>query len=143
MATPVSQEDWLRYRALLPQKHDLCQIPLPTTLPYQGTLRGSVNYIPPESLLRGLREWLENRGERSVCYFLTEYVREEEGLFEVEVSELTERTLANLNANFENVITAKDFSWALFIDHEGGLHVAGPAELFSRLQALLENTTRK
>lgn len=134
MPTSVPKEAWLRYSALIPRKRDLYKILLPSTLPYCGRLKRAVNYIPPESLLKALREWLENRSEQSAFYFLTEYVREEEGLFEVEISELTESPLSKLNANFENVITAKDFSWALFIDHEGALHVAGPKDLFSTLQ---------
>jgi hypothetical protein len=32
-------------------------------------------------------------------------------------------------------VAGTDFSWALFMDHEGQLHVAGPSELFSCLQA--------
>jgi hypothetical protein len=51
------------------------------------------------------------------------------------VSELTEAALSALNPGFENVLIGPDFSWALFMDHEGYLHVAGPQDLFSCLQA--------
>jgi hypothetical protein len=55
--------------------------------------------------------------------------------YEISVSELTETALSELNSGFENVLVGTDFSWALFIDHEGHLHVAGPTELFACLKA--------
>jgi len=40
------------------------------------------------------------------------------------------------------VVAGTDFSWALFMDHEGQLHVAGPSELFAGLQAWDKVTER-
>lgn len=136
MVKVLPKDLWLRYKALLPISHELYVPALPETLPYVGTIEGPFDYVPPEPVLERLRQWLHSRGTTSVFYFLTESVAEEQPTdYEISISELTEANLAALNNGFENVVAGPDFSWALCMDHEGQLHVAGPSELFSCLQA--------
>lgn len=135
MLKVVSQDVWLHYKTLLPTSHDLYIPALPETLPYVGIIEGSFDYIPPEAVLERLRQWFNNRGITSVFYFLTESIAEGHPTdYEMSVSELTEATLSELNTGFENVLVGTDFSWALFMDHAGNLHVAGPKDLFSCLK---------
>jgi hypothetical protein len=127
---------WLRYKTLLSTSHELYVPALPETLPSLGIIEGPFDYVLPETVLERLRQWLRSRGLTSVFYFLTEgspvgYPTD----YEISVSELTEATLSALNNGFENVLVGTDFSWALFMDHEGNLHVAGPDELFACLQS--------
>jgi len=127
---------WLRYKTLLSTSHELYVPALPETLPYLGIIEGPFDYVPPEIILERLRQWLSSRGIASVFYFLTEEVSESHPTdYEISVSELTEATLSALNNGFENVLVGTGFSWALFMDHEGNLHVAGPDDLFACLQA--------
>ena len=135
MIKAISEKAWLRYKALLPKTRDICAPVLPVTLPYRGRVtQGAIDYVPSGPLLNRLREWLNERGEESVFCFLTEVVSGQEGTdFEVGISQLTEHALSDF-VHLENVIVAKNFSWALFIDHEGNLHVAGPEDLFARLR---------
>ena len=134
MIKVLPKEIWVRYKTLLPTSHALYVPALPETLPYLGIIEGSFDYVPPEVLLERLRQWLSSRGVVSVFYFLTEEVSANDPTdYEIGVSELTEATLLELNNGFENVLVGTDFSWALFMDHEGHLHVAGPKALFSQL----------
>jgi hypothetical protein len=120
---------------LLSTSHKLYVPALPETLPYLGIIEGPFDYVPPETILEQLRQWLSSRGIVSVFYFLTEGISESHPTdYEISVSELTEETLSELNNGFENVLVDTDFSWALFMDHEGNLHVAGPDDLFVCLQ---------
>jgi hypothetical protein len=136
MIKVVSKDMWRHYKALLPTSHALYVPALPETLPYVGIIEGPFDYVPPESVLERLRQWLRTRGVTSILYFLTESVSENRPMeYEISVSELTETALSELNSGFENVLVGTDFSWALFMDHEGHLHVAGPTELFSCLKA--------
>ena len=135
MIKAISEDIWLRYKKLLSTSHKLYVPALPETLPYLGIIEGPCDYVPPETILEQLRQWLSSRGITSVFYFLTEgspvgYPTD----YEISVSELTEATLSELNNGFENVLVGTDFSWALFMDHEGNLHVAGPDDLFVCLQ---------
>ena len=136
MIKVVPQDVWQQYKTFLPTSHTLYIPALPETLPYAGTIAGPFDYVPPEPLLAKLRQWLRSKGVASVFYFLTERVAQDHPTdYEISISELTEANLAALNNGFENVVAGTDFSWALFMDHEGQLHVAGPSELFSCLQA--------
>ena len=136
MIKVASKDVWQHYKALLPTSHALYVPALPETLPYAGTIEGPFDYVPPEPVLDKLRQWLRRTGAASVFYFLTESVAEDRPTdYEISVAELTEATLAALNNGFENVVVGTDFSWALFMDHEGQLHVAGPTALFSCLKA--------
>jgi hypothetical protein len=127
---------WLRYKTLLSTSHELYVPALPEALPYVGIIEGPFDYVPPEAVLERLRQWLSSRGIASVFYFLTEGSSESHATdYEISVSELTEATLSALNNGFENVLVGTDFSWALFMDHEGNLHVAGPNDLFACLQS--------
>ena len=144
MIKAVSQDVWQHYKALLPTSHALYVPALPETLPYAGTIEGPFDYVPPEAVLAKLRQWLYRSGIGFVFYFLTESVAQDRPTdYEISVTELTEATLSELNNGFENVVVGTDFSWALCMDHEGHLHVAGPTELFSSLQARGGVTDRK
>lgn len=138
------QDVWLQYKALLPTAHALYVPALPTTLPYAGIIAGPFDYVLPDAVLARLRQWLASRGIGSVFYFLTESSADTHPTdYEISVSELTEATLSALNTGFENVLVDLDFSWALFLDHEGNLHVAGPNTLFACLQAWDEAEDRQ
>lgn len=135
MIKAISKNIWLRYKTLLSTSHELYVPALPETLPYLGSIEGPFDYVPPEAILEWLRQWLSSRGIASVFYFLTEGTSESHLIdYEISVSELTEATLSALNNGFENVLVGTDFSWALFMDHEGNLHVAGSDDLFACLQ---------
>ena len=136
MIKAISEDTWLRYKKLLSTSHKLYVPALPETLPYLGSIENSFDYVLPETILERLRQWFSSRGIASVFYFLTEGLSESHPTdYELSVSELTEATLLELNNGFENVLVGTDFSWALFMDHEGNLHVAGPDDLFACLQA--------
>ena len=144
MIKAISEDIWLHYKKLLSTSHKLYVPALPEILPYLGRIEGSFDYVLPETILERLRQWFRSRGITSVFYFLTEGLSEGHPTdYEIGVSELTEATLSALNNGFENVVVGTDFSWALFMDHEGHLHVAGPTELFSCLQAWDGVTDRK
>ena len=136
MIKAISEDIWLRYKKLLSTSHKLYVPALPETLPYLGIIEGPFDYVPPEAILERLRQWLSSQGIASVFYFLTEGSPESHPTdYEISVSELIEATLSALNNGFENVLVGTDFSWALFMDHEGHLHVAGPDDLFACLQS--------
>jgi hypothetical protein len=136
MIKAISEDTWLRYKKLLSTSHKLYVPALPETLPYLGIIDGTFDYVLPETVLERLRQWFSSRGITSVFYFLTESSPAGHPTdYEISVSELTEATLSALNNGFENVLVGTDFSWALFTDHEGNLHVAGPNDLFACLQS--------
>jgi hypothetical protein len=133
MIRTISDEAWGQYKALLPQTHELYVPALPANLPYQGKVEGNFDYVLPDEVLGRLREWLHSRGEESVYFFKTEGTDDEDMNFEVEATELTNESLAELEVHSENAIVAKDFAWAVFVDHEGAFHVSGPTELMQKL----------
>ena len=133
MIRTISDDAWRQYKTLLPQTRELYVPPLPTNLPYQGKVEGDFDYVLPDEELGRLREWLQSRGEESVYYFKTEIIDGEAANFEVETAELTNENLAELDVHGENVIVGKDFTWAVFVDHEGAFHVSGPEELMRKL----------
>ena len=144
MIKAIPQDIWLHYKNLLPTSHKLYVPTLPETLPYLGSIEGPFDYVPPEAVLQRLRQWLGRRGVVSVFYFLTESLSEAAPTdYELSMAELTEATLARLNSGFENVLVGTDFSWALCMDHEGKLHVAGSEELFACLHAWREGEARE
>lgn len=133
MARVISDDAWRQYKALLPQTRELYVPALPANLPYQGKLAGSFDYVLPDEVLGRLREWLQSRGEQSVYYFKTEGIETEDLNFEIKTAELTHDSLSELDVHSENAIVGKDFTWAVFVDHEGSLHVSGPIELMQKL----------
>lgn len=133
MARVISDDAWRQYKALLPQTRELYVPALPANLPYQGKLAGSFDYVLPDEVLGRLREWLQSRGEQSVYYFKTEGIETEDSNFEIKTAELTHDSLSELDVHSENAIVGKDFTWAVFVDHEGSLHVSGPIELMQKL----------
>jgi hypothetical protein len=136
MIKAISEDIWLRYKQSLSTSHKLYVPALPETLPYLGVIEGPFDYVPPEAILERLQQWLSSRGIASVFYFQTEGISESHPTdYEISVSELTEATLSALNNGFENVLVGTDFSWVLFMDHEGKLHIAGPDDLLACLQS--------
>ena len=137
MIKPMDESRWLQYRSLLSPGRELYSIPLPSNLPHQGSIDGSFGYVLPERLLRRLRAWLDKRQCEAIFLFMTEYTgkKKSEGFFEIPLADLTEQELMQLHIPFPNVLTSRAFDWALYIDHEGNLHVAGPGDLLSELQA--------
>jgi hypothetical protein len=129
----ISSEAWMQYKNTFSPARTKWDPALPADLTYQGRVAGQFDYVLPDEVLNKLRSWLSSRGEGSVYYFLTESTGEEATDFEIETAELSFENLNSINRSYENALTAKDFSWAIFVDHEGGLHVAGPAELLSIL----------
>ncbi|MGB7070436.1 MAG: hypothetical protein WBD22_13160 [Pyrinomonadaceae bacterium] len=123
---------WEEYRSLIAKTRDLYYLVLPANLAYCGKLNYVSAYVPDEWFFERLREWLTNRGEDSVYYFLTETTGDENTDFEITIDELTTEALLGLSRS-ENAIVSKNFEWAIFIDHEGDIHVAGIASLFSAL----------
>lgn len=133
MVREISPDAWERYKALLPKTRELYELALPVNLPYQGKVEGSFDYILPDEVLERLRAWLQSRGEESVYYFKTEGIEGEATNFEVDIADLTHESLSEVNGHAENAIVGKDFTWAIFVDHEGVLHVSGPPELMRQL----------
>lgn len=136
MVKAVSKEAWTRYKALLPKTRNIYEPVLPGSVPYQGKIEGSFDYVLPEELLQRLRDWLSQNGQTSVYYFLTESVEGETTDFEINTEDLTHNNMLKLNKANENVIVARDFTWAVFVDHDGTLHVSGPNDLFFLLSAV-------
>ena len=135
MIKNISENAWLRYKALLPESRKVYEPVLPENLPYQGKIEGQFDYVLPEELLARIREWMHKRGEKYIYYFLTESAQGEKTDFEVSISQLTHDNLFEINRSHDNAIVSSDFTWAVFVDHEGALHVAGPEDLFSLLRA--------
>jgi hypothetical protein len=106
---------------------------LPVTLSYQGQIMGPFSNVLPDEILHCLRGWLLKRAETKVFYFLTESCKGDQTDFQVDINQLNHDALYEVNKGMESLIAAQDFSWVLFLDHDGGLHVAGPQELFATL----------
>ena len=79
--------------------------------------------------MSALRAWLSSRGETLVYYFLTEVVKGDIPDYEFRLDELYSEILRKVNVGAENVLAGKNFDWAIFIDHAGCVHAAGPADL--------------
>jgi hypothetical protein len=135
MIRPADPRAWLEYKRRLPGGRELDTLPLPTDLPYRGVLRKSFNYVPPDSVLEALSRWMSGRKETDLLYFLTEYIGAEPTDYVISRSSLTEAELSAINNARQNVFVGVNGDWAVFMDHDGGLHVAGPAELYEVLNA--------
>lgn len=106
---------------------------LPTNLPYQGKIEGPPGATPPDEFLQCIRMWLLKRGETKVLYFITEFADGDEINFLVDIDNLNYQSLLKVNPFGENIIAAQDYSWLLYMHHEGIVYVAGPKELFDLL----------
>src|SRR3989338_86831 len=127
----VLQDHWLRYKALLPKKASSDQPKLPANLPYRGGIKGPFDYVLPDDVLSSLK-----------YFFPVEFSSGEEMLdYEFLVEELKHSIISEMYTGSENVLTGEDFGWALHIDHEGILHVAGPEDLFFRLREFFVEAT--
>ncbi len=135
MIRPADPAVWLNFTRRLPKGRDLYKLQLPADLPYRGKLQAVLDYVPPDSILQPLREWVARRTDTEVLYFMTEGVTGEPSDFVITLSSLTHDALASINVGRENVFVGMNGDWALFIDHEGGLHVAGPSDLFDVLNS--------
>ena len=134
-AAPLIRVPGFEYKRRLPAGRDLYTINLPTDLPYRGVLRKSFAYVPPDAVLDALARWMFARKETEVVYFLTEVIGEEPTDYVISRSSLTAADLSAVNDGRENVFVGVNGDWAVFMDHEGGLHVAGPTELYEVLNA--------
>jgi hypothetical protein len=140
MIQRASESEWQRFTAQLRKARAAGDPILPMQAPYRGVLPGNFDYVLPDDLFACLRDWLYGRGETDVLYFLTETADSQAGddSFVLSLWDLREDALSEVNSGFESVLTGSDFAWALFIDHEGKVHVAGPPELYNRLAACTE-----
>src|ERR1043165_2135352 len=129
-----AEQAWQKYKGLVSVNRKTFEPVLPANLEYIGAINAQVDYVPGENMLSRIRNWLQTRGEMGIYYFLTESIPEEIADFDVPLSELRRDTLLALNKGSESVITGKDFSWAIFIDQKGTIHVSGSADLFALLQ---------
>lgn len=143
MLEPAPEETWLKLERLLPEKWwerklDDPKRYLATNLPYHGFLEGSSSKVPPDEVLQCLQAWLLKRGETKVFYFLTESCEGDQINSWVNIDQLNCDALLEVNSFGENIIAAQDYSWMLFIDQNGKIHVAGPEELFLALRECWE-----
>ena len=127
----ISDKSWLSYKSLLTADFD--DLPLPANLEYFGTLDLIVDYIPNEKLLSCLRDWLRNNREKSIYYYLTECVGAKHTYYEIDTEDLTVENLQKINP-LENLFVGKQFDWAIYIHHEGQLHIAGEESLYQCLK---------
>jgi len=128
-------EVWAEFKSRMPKNRNAFEPALPANLAYRGKLDFKSDYVPTQSFLDCLRNWLAKQHESSVYYFLTETTGDEDTDFEVSANQLTNEALSSLNRGNENAIVGKGFDWAIFIDDEGYVHVAGNASLFDVLNS--------
>ena len=122
---------WHALQASLPPRREPTDPVLPVDLPRVGTLSGPFDYTLSDDLLDRLRQWLYERGEKTVHYFLTEGVsgNDEPQNFAIDLWDLSHEALSEVNSGYQSLLTSPDLSWALFVDDEGRVHVAGPRDL--------------
>lgn len=137
MVEMVGPDAWLRYSTLLSTDTDAA--PLPRSAQYRGTIAAKSDYVLSDDVLERIREWLVHRGEFKAFYFLTETAKSLEGRtdYRLDTWELTEENLSSLNSGFENVLAGEQFDWAIFVDHDGFLHVSGPQNLYDLIQRVI------
>lgn len=132
MIRAADASDWFEFERRLPASRDrLYRFYLPVDLPHRGAVRKAFDYVPPDAVLEAVKKWMAGRHETEVLYFLVEACTAEATDFVISLSSLTEHELGTMNPGRENVFVGVKGDWAMFMDHEGALHVAGPAELFS------------
>jgi hypothetical protein len=136
MVQVLGADEWRRFASVFSAHHAVGQPLIPPTAVYRGRLPGDYDYTLSGPLLSSLRDWLYERGESRLLYFLTESSKSmgEDVNFSVDIFELGEEVLQQLNPGVEAVLTGEQFDWAIFVDHEGGVHVGGPPELMERLR---------
>ena len=134
---PLSDDEaWVRYKRLLSRSstNTSADAKLPGNLPHRISLTCGFDYVPPAEFMNCLRTWLVKRGALRVFYFITETA---DGTmptdFAIPVSELTSENLCRINPGAESVMVAQDFTWAIFVDHEGRVHAAGPKDLMAAI----------
>jgi hypothetical protein len=122
---------WQTYQSLLTSKPHSGDLPLPVRLCYHGALACDAHPVPPRWLLDAIAAWLHTRGQEEFYVFLTEV---DETLsqrdFLASVADLTTPSFSVLPGYFyAKVLAGIDFSWAIFLDPDGGVHVAGEESL--------------
>jgi len=134
----IDESVWSRYRSLFPAGFRRSDLPLPGNLEYFGALQCTAHPVPPAALLEALAAWLADRGEDEVYMFLTEIDRTiTEKDYALGRAELTPTSFKGLQGYFyAKVLTAKDFSWALFVDADGVVHVAGEKSLYEAIASV-------
>lgn len=131
----ATHSEWEEFARLLdpgaPPNHPI----LPSGLAYHGAIPTSSGYVPPEEILGALRSWLAEQGESEVFYFLTETSPVQgNNSFRLQTWEVTESALRKLNRAYESVLAGVAYQWAVWIDHNSNIHIAGPEELRRRLE---------
>lgn len=141
MAEHIDNTHWARFAALLESPREPGTPVVPASVAHRRTFRTAFDYVPSDSVLGALREWLQERGEAKAYYFLTETIPVfgDQTNFSLHVWDLNADALRELNSGVEAVLTSNGYDWALFVDCEGALHVGGPASLVERVTAALTN----
>ncbi|MGB7070435.1 MAG: hypothetical protein WBD22_13155 [Pyrinomonadaceae bacterium] len=121
---------WEKYVSGIVRKIDIYDPPFADNLDYIGHIKAHVDYVPSDEFFESLRAWLLDRHEERLLYFLTEAVKGENTSFELGIEDLDRTTLTTINPGYCNLFVGVDFSWAIFIDDEGNIHVAGNRHLF-------------
>lgn len=133
MIKKITPEKWEEYKKLLPKDHRLYDPPFPASLIYEGKIEASVDFVPPEEILDGVRNWLNGLRIDSFYYFITDGATEDFKDYEMLTTDLNRQNLLQINNRCANLMVGKEFDWAIFIDHEGDIHVAGSRELLDIL----------
>jgi hypothetical protein len=134
MPNKIRSEIWENYMTLLQKKKISDQPPFPASLQYEGKIDASIDFVPSEIFLMSIRQWLMKSNIGSVYYFITEGAPEDFSDYELTASELSYGVLQELNNRCSNLIVSKNFDWAIFIDREGTIHVAGSKSLMNALR---------
>jgi hypothetical protein len=132
MITKAGEEAWKVFQRLLPGPSGRGAVALPASLEHRLAVPG---YSLTEEHLRRLGRWLRNQGKEGAYRFRVEIARGEEpedvrfGVDDLEtVIGDYQKTCGDM------VLTGEDFSWAVFLGHEGFIHIAGPLELLREFQ---------
>lgn len=135
----MDESAWLKYRDHFPAGFRPGDMPFPRQLSYTGAIQCLAHPIPPARLLEALAMWLAARGEDEIYLFVTETDRTiKDRDYLVPGSELTPATFQQIEGYFyEKVLSSKTLSWAIFIDSNGVVHVAGDPDLYRRLASAL------
>jgi len=132
MIKTVHKDVWDNFVTLLPEKTPRGSAAIPANLKCHGEFDMGV-WVPLDSFLEKLRNWMLENGQTSAYYFLLEYVKgeEESSFFEIDVSDLNEENLDDLNVGYRSALVGKDFDWLISSDEGKFYSVAGPVELFN------------
>lgn len=128
---------WQSYTRKITRKLDLYDAPFADDLPYIGTLSHRSDYVPSNKFYAALSSWLRDVNQERIFFFLTEGTKGEPNAFEIGLEDLTWESISEINHGFSSLYLGYDLDWAIFINDEGEIQVAGNHYLF---QALETNT---